>query len=121
MTTSGYYVAIDNEVADAAFASDNDAGCRASRAATRTSTGRCGDGDTNARTSSTRRALCRWLRAWVLKASFELGYVGSLNPRRGVPRFERFYPGGPESVRGFELFTLGPAEQQALTGDPNAR
>ena len=122
VTTSGYYVAIDNEVADAAFASDNEyykvQGF--ARGYTHIDGLECGDGDTNARTSSTRRALCRWLRAWVLKANFELGYVGSLNPRRGVPRFERFYPGGPESVRGFELFTLGPAEQQALTGDPNA-
>lgn len=122
ITTAGYYLAIDNEVADAALGSANEyykvQGF--ARGYTHIDSLECGEGNTNAQTSRTRQALCRWLRSWVLKANFELGYVGSLNPRRGVPRFERFYPGGPESVRGFELFTLGPREQQALTDDPNA-
>jgi outer membrane protein insertion porin family len=122
-TTRGYYVAVDNTVADAVFGSENEfykvqgfaRGYTHPRWLDCAARGEVGD-----RGGRARQSACRWLRGSVLRANFELGYVGSLNARRGVPRFERFYPGGPDSVRGFDLFSLGPSQQQASTGDPNA-
>lgn len=123
LTTRGYYLAIDNTVADAIFGSQNEfyrvqgfaRGYIDPQFLDCAPRGEVGD-----RGGRARQAACRWFRSVVLRGNFEMGYVGSLNPRRGVPRFERFYPGGPDSVRGFELFSLGPYQQQASTGDPNA-
>lgn len=45
----------------------------------------------------------------VLKFNLELGYIANWNaPDKEVPIFERFFVGGPNSVRGFERSSLGP-------------
>ena len=45
----------------------------------------------------------------VLKFNLELGYIANWNaPNKEVPIFERFFVGGPNSVRGFERSSLGP-------------
>jgi outer membrane protein insertion porin family len=46
---------------------------------------------------------------FVLKFNGEVGLVQSTNPSKEVPIFERFFLGGPNSVRGFERSSLGPA------------
>ena len=73
---------------------------------------------TNARTSSTRRALCRWLRAWVLKANFELGYVGSLNPRRACRASSASTPAGPRVCAGS---SCSPSGQRSSRRSPATR
>ena len=55
----------------------------------------------------------------VLKFNVEAGLVQSTNPDEPVPIFERFFLGGPNSVRGFERATLGPKRKiGANPGDP---
>ncbi len=45
----------------------------------------------------------------ILKFNLELGYIANWNaPDKEVPIFERFFVGGPNSVRGFERSSLGP-------------
>ena len=45
----------------------------------------------------------------VMKFNLELGYIANWNaPNKEVPIFERFFVGGPNSVRGFERSSLGP-------------
>ncbi|MBQ9817648.1 MAG: outer membrane protein assembly factor BamA [Proteobacteria bacterium] len=45
----------------------------------------------------------------ILKVNLELGYITNWNaPKKDVPIFERFFVGGPNSVRGFERSSLGP-------------
>jgi len=45
----------------------------------------------------------------ILKFNLELGYIANWNaPEKEVPVFERFFVGGPNSVRGFERSSLGP-------------
>lgn len=45
----------------------------------------------------------------ILKINLELGYIANWNaPNKEVPIFERFFVGGPNSVRGFERSGLGP-------------
>ncbi len=45
----------------------------------------------------------------ILKVNLELGYIANWNaPDKEVPIFERFFVGGPNSVRGFERSSLGP-------------
>jgi len=53
----------------------------------------------------------------VLKFNGQLGFVATTDPNRPVPIFERFFLGGPNSVRGFERATLSPTEPVA--SDPN--
>ncbi len=67
--------------------------------------------------------LCRLLASTVLRLNLELGYVGSTTSDRDVPIFERFYSGGPNSVRGFERLTLSPTEPvgQSLSPDSTLR
>ncbi len=56
---------------------------------------------------------------FVLKINAEIGVVQSINPDKPVPIFERFFLGGPNSVRGFERATLGPKRKVgANPGDP---
>lgn len=58
---------------------------------------------------------------FVLRLQSDLGYVMNLDPRADVPLFERYFVGGPTTVRGFERFTLGPVRQVAGRGsDPGA-
>lgn len=45
----------------------------------------------------------------VLKFNLEMGYIADWNANgKEVPIFERFFVGGPNSVRGFERNSLGP-------------
>ena len=45
----------------------------------------------------------------VLKFNLEVGYIANWNgPGKEVPIFERFFVGGPDSVRGFVRSSLGP-------------
>ena len=45
----------------------------------------------------------------VLKGNLELGYIANWNAgKKEVPIFERFFVGGPNSVRGFQRSSLGP-------------
>ncbi len=68
----------------------------------------------------------RWyfpLPVWefVLRLNGELGYVQSVDPQKPVPLFERYFVGGPTTVRGFDRFSLGPARQVAAnTSDPSS-
>lgn len=58
---------------------------------------------------------------FVLKFNGEIGLVNSTNPSRPVPIFERFFVGGPNSVRGFQRAQLGPIrEVGGDSGDPGA-
>ncbi len=64
--------------------------------------------------------LCRFLGLTVLRLNTEIGYVGSTTSERDVPIFERFYSGGPNSVRGFNRLTLSPTEPVGQTLSPDA-
>ncbi|MBI2345941.1 MAG: BamA/TamA family outer membrane protein [Deltaproteobacteria bacterium] len=44
---------------------------------------------------------------FVTKLFGRVGYIKSLG-NRSVPLFERFFMGGPNSLRGFDLWTVGP-------------
>ena len=63
------------------------------------------------------RAISRWylelFTGVVLKFNAALGYVATTNPMQPVPIFERFFLGGPNSVRGFERATLSPTQPVA--------
>lgn len=46
----------------------------------------------------------------VLKFNLEMGYIANWNAKdKEVPIFERFFVGGPNSVRGFSRSSLGPS------------
>ena len=58
------------------------------------------------------RARAYWPIFWdiVLKFNLEMGYIANWNaPNKEVPIFERFFVGGPNSVRGFSRSSLGPS------------
>ncbi|MFW5966882.1 MAG: outer membrane protein assembly factor BamA [Persicimonas sp.] len=54
---------------------------------------------------------------FVLRLQAEMGYV--FNPGGGgdVPLFERYFVGGPTTVRGFDRYTLGPSREVADNAD----
>lgn len=54
---------------------------------------------------------------FVLRLNVEAGYVQSTDPNKPVPLFERYYVGGPTTVRGFDRFSLGPS--RLVAGDTN--
>lgn len=54
---------------------------------------------------------------FVLRLNAEAGYVQSIDPHKPVPLFERYFVGGPTTVRGFDRFSLGPTRDVAA--DPN--
>ena len=58
---------------------------------------------------------------WVLKLNAELGHVASTSDTLPVPIFERFFVGGPNSVRGFERLSLSPTIPTGSSFDPHAR
>jgi len=58
---------------------------------------------------------------FVLRLQGELGFVMNPDPNGTVPLFERYFVGGPSTVRGFERYTLGPIREVASNGsDPGA-
>ena len=56
----------------------------------------------------------------VLKSNLNWGMITTTNPS-GVPIFERYFIGGPLSVRGFFRNTLGPQIQTPLVASPSAQ
>ncbi len=52
----------------------------------------------------------------VLAARLDLGFMGAIGGDK-VPIFERFFAGGPRSVRGFQFRTVGPqADDEPIGG-----
>ena len=50
-------------------------------------------------------------RTTTFSLAGDFGYVNGLN-NKAVPFFKNFYAGGPQSVRGFKPFSLGPQDAQ---------
>ncbi len=58
---------------------------------------------------------------FVLKFNGEVGVIQSTDSQKPVPIFERFFLGGPNSIRGFQRATLGPSRDVgADPGDPGS-
>lgn len=56
---------------------------------------------------------------FVLRLNAEVGLVQSTDPSKPVPLFQRYFVGGPTTVRGFDRFSLGPSRAVARdTSDP---
>ncbi len=51
----------------------------------------------------------------VFSANGEIGYGDGYSGTSALPIFENFFAGGPQSVRGFQAYSLGPRDSQ---GDP---
>ncbi len=117
MTSRGAYQSVSMEVAESVFGSQNEFYRLrlASRWYARPSFLECeSDGDDlRVRRRSVSRGVCRWLSNWVGRLNLEMGLVGTTNPAKDVPIYERFFVGGPTSVRGFERFTLSPTQPGA--------
>lgn len=47
----------------------------------------------------------------VFRLNASAGYVTSITGDRPIPIFERYFVGGPDTVRGFNRFTLGPSRR----------
>ncbi len=66
----------------------------------------------------------RWyfpLPVWefVLRLNGQLGYVANIDPSKPIPLQERYLVGGPQTIRGFQRFSLGPARTVARdSSDP---
>lgn len=57
----------------------------------------------------------------VLRLNGEIGYVQSVDRHKPVPLFERYFVGGPLTVRGFDRYSLGPSRDVAANpGDPSS-
>ena len=56
----------------------------------------------------------------VARLNASSGLIVSTSEDRPVPIFERYFIGGPDSVRGFDRFTLGPSRRVASVGDDPA-
>jgi outer membrane protein insertion porin family len=58
---------------------------------------------------------------FVLRLNGEVGYVQSVDAHKPVPLFERYFAGGPQTVRGFDRYSLGPSRDVAgRPGDPSS-
>ena len=58
-----------------------------------------------------------WQFVWRLQA--QAGYVANIDPFKPVPLQERYLVGGPNTVRGFQRWSLGPSRAVASnTNDP---
>jgi len=56
---------------------------------------------------------------FVLRLNLETGFVQSTDSTKPVPLFQRYFVGGPTTVRGFDRFSLGPTRAVARdTSDP---
>ena len=57
----------------------------------------------------------------IFKLNASLGYLVAINPQQPIRIFERFFLGGPTSVRGFDTFYLSPSSSVAAdTSDPGS-
>ena len=54
---------------------------------------------------------------FVLRLNGEVGYVQAVDAHKPVPLFERYFVGGPTTVRGFDRFSLGPSRDVAADPD----
>lgn len=117
--TRGYYLALNNDWADAAWGSEFEFDrvrgiVRAYRSMDFLN---CAErGESTGGGGRVVQGACRWFRSWVFRTNFEMGFIGATSPNEVVPVSERFYPGGPNSVRGFEQFSLGPRVPTAASG-----
>ena len=68
--------------------------------------------------SSSRLYFEPFLPGWTVRANAEVGYVASTDESSEVPIFERFYVGGPNSVRGFQRLSLSPSDPTGAGNDP---
>lgn len=58
---------------------------------------------------------------FVFRVNGEFGYITGLSEDQPVPLFERYFVGGPRTMRGFNRYQLGPARNVARTGgDPSS-
>lgn len=56
---------------------------------------------------------------FVLRLNGQLGYITNIDPHKAVPLQERYLVGGPNTVRGFRRFSLGPTRTVAASSsDP---
>ncbi|MCB9507563.1 MAG: outer membrane protein assembly factor BamA [Myxococcales bacterium] len=121
--TRGYYLSLNNDISDRLWGSDFE--FDRVRASGRSFWSPKLDCEPRGSTSSTSRVAdgaCRWVASSVLRLNLGWGYVGSTSRRGVVPASERFYPGGPTSVRGFDVFTLGPQSPVGTAAsDPASR
>jgi outer membrane protein insertion porin family len=70
------------------------------------------------RTTFQHQTLFPISREYAFSLRGELGYAGGLSGRP-LPFFKNYYAGGPDSVRGYRAFSLGPRDSNnlALGGD----
>ncbi|HYD47482.1 MAG TPA: BamA/TamA family outer membrane protein, partial [Terriglobales bacterium] len=65
-----------------------------------------------------------WLGTFILSPGGNIGYGFGFGNKREVPLFERYFPGGINSLRGYEILSLGPrnlvtnASGQLIQRDP---
>ncbi len=58
---------------------------------------------------------------FVLRLQGQLGYVTNPHTNGQIPLFERYFVGGPTTVRGFDRYTLGPTREVARNvNDPGS-
>lgn len=55
---------------------------------------------------------------WVIRFNAEIARLFSTRSGEATPITERYFLGGPQTVRGFDDFTLSPCETRARGGDP---
>jgi outer membrane protein insertion porin family len=71
--------------------------------------------NTFARTLFNWKYFYPWTRHTVLATAFEFGWMDYFGGSKEIPLNERFYAGGPGSVRGYGYQLLGPLD---IDGDP---
>ncbi len=49
---------------------------------------------------------------WVISLNGEAGYGNAYSETHKLPFFENFYLGGPQSVRGYQTFSIGPRDSE---------
>jgi outer membrane protein insertion porin family len=56
---------------------------------------------------------------FVLRLNGQLGYITNIDPNKSIPLQERYLVGGPNTIRGFRRFSLGPTRTVASnSSDP---
>ena len=56
---------------------------------------------------------------FIFRTNLEVGYISSRAPQ-GVPIYERYFLGGINTIRGYQLFSLGPKVNILQSQDPQA-
>jgi outer membrane protein insertion porin family len=60
------------------------------------------------------RYFIPWSNSTVFATAFEIGWINVSGGLESIPLQERFYIGGPNSVRGFEYKKLGPLDKNGV-------